>query len=180
VASADEPRQAAAPTIRVLVLNQAHLRPEMLRAVEDDAEAIFLAAGVQVQWLDQGSVGQNPFDLTVKMASGLTPAMVPNTSVGDLTLGFAAVDRAGEGVRGRLVWVFCDQVATRAAHHHLPISRLTGLVMAHEIGHLLLPAGHSESGLMGATWPLREGLLQYFDEPQAREIRQRLAVSQLR
>jgi hypothetical protein len=172
--SAGERRQAAPAALRVLVVDQAHIRPEVLRAAEDDAAAIFASAGVQLTWLDQPSAAGQSFDVTVKMANGMKPWMLPH-NVGDLSLGFAAVEPTGDGIRGRLVWVFCDQVEVHAQHHHMQISRLSGLVMAHEIGHLLLPAGHSEAGLMRATWELRAGLLEYFDQAQVQEIRGRLA-----
>ena len=71
--------------------------------------------------------------------------------------------------------VFFDQVEAHAERHHVEISRLCGFVIAHEIGHLLLPAGHSERGVMRATWDLRFGLLDRFTEAQADEMRTRLA-----
>ena len=43
-------------------------------------------------------------------------------------------------------------------------------VMAHEVGHLLLPAGHSAAGLMGSEWNARNlslavhGRLNFTDE----------------
>jgi hypothetical protein len=157
-------------------MNQAHARTEVLRAAENDAAAIFAAAGVQLVWLDEASASNHAFDVTIKIAAGVRPAMLPNTAVGDLSLGFAAVKATGDGVRGHLAWVLFDQVETHAEHHHIQISRLCGLVMAHEIGHLLLPAGHSAQGLMRATWDLRAGLLQYFTEPQMAAIRARLAT----
>ena len=174
-ASAAEPRQAEQGTLRVFVMNQAHARPEVLRAAENDAAAIFGAAGVQLVWLDEASSATQPFDVTIKIAAGLKPGMLPNTAVRDSSLGFAAVKATGDGLRGQLAWVFFDQVQTHAEHHHIQISRLCGLVMAHEIGHLLLPAGHSEEGLMRATWDLRAGLLLYFTELQVAAIRARLA-----
>ena len=158
-------------------MNQAHVRAEVLRAAEEDAGIIFAATGVHLVWLDEPSAANAPFDVTVKIAAGMTPAMVPNTSVGDLSLGFAAVAATGEGLRGHLAWVFFDQIETHAEQHHVHISRLCALVLAHEIGHLLLPAGHSERGLMRATWDLRAGLLQYFTESQADAIRTRLAYA---
>jgi hypothetical protein len=157
-------------------MNQAKVRPEVLRAAEDDAAAIFAAAGVRLVWLDEASASNQPFDVTIKIAVGVKPGMLPNTAVGDQSLGFAAVKATGDGIRGHLAWVFFDQVETHAEHHHIQISRLCGLVIAHEIGHLLLPAGHSEQGLMRATWDLRAGLLQYFTEPQVAAIRARLAT----
>jgi len=169
-----EPPQAEPNTLRVLVLNQAGVRPEALRAAEDDAAAIFAETGVQLAWLDPAG-GHQPFDITIKIATGMKPSMLPHTTVGDLSLGFAAVDPTGQGVRGRLAWVFYDQVETHAGTGHLQASRLCGLVMAHEIGHLFLAAGHSERGLMRATWDLRSGLLEFFSDAQADEIRSRLA-----
>ena len=177
--SAGEPRQTQSAALRVLVIEEAHVRPEVLRAAEDDAGAIFTAAGVQLVWVDPASGANQPFDVTVKIAPGMKPSMRPQ-NVSDLSLGFAAVNATVEGRRGRLVWVLFDQVETHAQHHHIQISRLCGLVMAHEIGHLLLPAGHSEAGLMRANWDLRTGLLAYFDEAQVREIRERLPSVQLR
>ena len=179
-ALAQEPAREGPAQLRVLVLNQAHVRPEVLRAAEDDAAAIFAAAGVQLLWLEQPSAVEQPFDVTVKIATGMKPSMVPNTAVGDLSLGFAAVNPTGEGLRGRLVWVFFDQVETHAERRHVLISRLCGLVIAHELGHVLLPAGHAEAGLMCGIWDLRAGLLQYFDQTQIREIRERLSAVQPR
>lgn len=176
-ASAAEPRQRDPGTFRVFVINQAHARPEVLRAAEDDAAAIFVAAGVRLVWVDEVSAATEPFDVTVKIAAGLTPSMLPTTAVGDLSLGFAAVKASGDGLRGRLAWVFFDQVERHAEQHHIQISRLCGLVLAHEIGHLLLPAGHSEQGLMRGTWDLRAGLLQGFTDAQAAAIRTRLAYA---
>lgn len=170
-----EPRGAEPKTFRVLLMNQARVRPEVLRAAEDDAAAIFAPAGVQLAWLDQASAQDQPFDVTIKIATGMRPSMLPHTGVGDLSLGFAAVNATGQGVRGRLAWVFFDRVETYAGAHHIQVSRLCGLVMAHEIGHLVLSSGHSEQGLMRATWELRAGLLEFFSDAQADEIRIRLA-----
>ena len=51
--TADELHQMLAATPRVLVLNQAGVRAEVLRAAESDSAAIFVKAGVQLVWLDQ-------------------------------------------------------------------------------------------------------------------------------
>ena len=175
--SADEPQQKQLATLMVLVVNQAGVHAEVLRAAEKDAAAIFAGTGVHVVWLDQGAAGNEPFDVTVKIAAGMKPSALPR-NVDDLSLGFAAVKAAGEGLRGKLVWVFFDQVEIHAERHHVDISRLCGFAMAHEIGHLLLPAGHSDRGVMQATWDLHFGLPDHFTEPQAGAMRTRLAYSQ--
>jgi hypothetical protein len=176
-ASADDHQQAEGHNLRVLVLNQAQVPTEVLRAAEEDAAAIYAAAGVRVIWLEpieDGSEQGRPFDVAVKIAGGMKSSMRP-PGVGDLSLGFAAVKSEGEGRRGRLVWVFFNEVEIHAGRHHIMPSRLCGLVMAHEIGHLFLPAGHSEQGLMRAAWDLRSGALDYFTAAQTTEIHTRLA-----
>jgi hypothetical protein len=56
--------------------------------------------------------------------------------------------------RGWLATVFADRVLTTAARIHMDASTLAGLVLAHEIGHLLLGQGyHGAAGVMRADWP---------------------------
>jgi predicted DNA-binding ribbon-helix-helix protein len=161
--------------LRVLVLNEAHVRPEMLSAVEEYAGSIYASAGVQVTWLhpswDRAIDG--PIDLTVKITRGFEKLKLADLD--DHCLGFAAVNPARAGQRGRLAWVFYDQVEKYAGRHQVQVDRLCARVVAHEIGHLFLPAGHSESGLMSATWDLRLDVLDYFTSEQAETIRTRIS-----
>jgi hypothetical protein len=56
--------------------------------------------------------------------------------------------------RGWLATVFADRVLTTAARIHMDAGTLAGLVLAHEVGHLLLGQGyHGEAGVMRADWP---------------------------
>ena len=49
--------------------------------------------------------------------------------------------------------IFYDQVAHVGSRYHWPITDLLALTMAHEIGHLLLPApAHSDQGIMRGEW----------------------------
>lgn len=68
--------------------------------------------------------------------------------------------------RGRIAYVFYDRVE-RFAQTYPNVSRdpgtddfysviLLGHAMAHEMGHLLLPHGHSATGLMRAEWDARD------------------------
>ena len=70
---------------------------------------------------------------------------------GDLQLGFAAVDPAGQG--NVMATIYYDRVLHVARRAGLGVSDLLGRAMAHEIGHLLLRVpGHNRSGLMRAVW----------------------------
>jgi hypothetical protein len=90
--------------------------------------------------------------------------------------------------RGRTAYVFYDRVE-RVARTYLNTSRRDGIddtdnvivlahAMAHEIGHLLLPYGHSTTGLMRADWDAKDmrlavhGRLNFTSE-QAELIRTR-------
>ena len=56
--------------------------------------------------------------------------------------------------RGWLATVFSDRIDQAAERVGVEPGTLLGLVMAHEVGHLLLGSGyHGEAGLMRADWP---------------------------
>jgi hypothetical protein len=59
----------------------------------------------------------------------------------------------GLGQMGRLLYAFYSRIETYARQHDKPVSQVLGHVMAHELGHLLLPHGsHTKSGIMVAEW----------------------------
>jgi hypothetical protein len=98
-----------------------------------------------------------------------------------------AVNPAAMGVavtssrtRGRLAYIFYNRVEHVAAGTEVDVAQVLGHAMAHEIGHLLLPAGHSATGLMRGDWSkdnLREAVRErlLFTADQAVLIRTRLA-----
>ncbi len=176
-ASAQATSPEGAVVVRVLVLNRANVRPEMIAAAEQDADAIYAAAGVQIAWLNAGPAGlagDPPLDMTVMLVSGASTRIM-SAALDDRTLGFASSNSASDAERGRMAWAFCDRVEETAARYGLAVARLLGKAVAHEIGHLLLPYNsHSAEGIMRATWDLRSGRLEYFTRTQAGVIGQRL------
>src|SRR5437764_248285 len=65
-------------------------------------------------------------------------------------LGLAAGDARQPG---HVAYVFYDRVRVLSARYEQHGGAILGHVMAHELGHLLLPYGtHSESGLMRLAW----------------------------
>jgi hypothetical protein len=78
------------------------------------------------------------------------PAFNPNLH--PEAYGVAYVVRETE--RGWLATVFSDRIAGAATRVGVDAGTLLGLVIAHEMGHLLLGSGyHAESGVMRAEWP---------------------------
>ena len=85
--------------------------------------------------------------------------------------------------RGINLWVFYPRIRAYSAELGHGPSQLLGHVMAHELGHLLLPYGaHSVAGLMRPAWDraqvraAAEGLLT-FTPDQAGLIREGLRAS---
>jgi hypothetical protein len=114
-------------------------------------------------------------DFIVMIVSGKEAGRMAARSNQD-AMGYAVRDSNDEAGRGGLAFVLFDCVEDNASNHHVSISRVLGQVIAHELGHLLLPSNsHSERGLMRAKWNLRSGLLEYFTTAQAETIQRRLA-----
>jgi hypothetical protein len=163
--------------LRALMVNRAGARPAVVQAAERDAAAIYAAAGVQITWVEPAPGGTPSEDVDLAVVLRPESGGALSNNITDASLGFAVTELGARGQRGRLVWVFFDRVEKHAERNHIQISRLCGLVMAHEIGHLVLPAGHTENGLMRATWDLHSGLLQFFSDHQREEIHARLAMA---
>jgi hypothetical protein len=88
-----------------------------------------------------------------------------------------------EEARGINVWIFYPRVRAYSADLGMQASQLLGHVIAHEVGHLLLPLGaHSLAGVMRPEWDTKQvksaakGLLT-FTPDQAVLIRERLQAS---
>jgi hypothetical protein len=175
-ASAQDRAARPAPVLRVFVANQAGAPSGVLAAAEKDASSIFAAAGVRLAWVHSAHNGGD-FDVVVRIVAGTNLVGLSAEGRG-MTLGFALVDEHTTGVRGRIACARFDEITRYAGEHHLRPSRLCGLVIAHEIGHLLLPAGHSRTGLMRARWNLETLLLEHFTQPEVRTIGALLASVQ--
>ena len=83
--------------------------------------------------------------------------------------------------RGWLATAFSDRVANAATRVGVDAGTLLGLVIAHELGHLLLGSGyHSWTGVMRADWPkeLRDhnGGPWRFSTLEAARMRQAAAI----
>jgi hypothetical protein len=134
-------------TIAIRVLNQAKLSQEDLLRATTEATRIFNNAGLNVVWQD--AAGSGPERL-------FTVNIVPNVPAerSDFTsrhvLGMAPGTREMRGVQA---WAFYAPIQARAMPHGVIPALLLGHVIAHEIGHLLLPdIPHSRTGLMREGW----------------------------
>jgi hypothetical protein len=166
------------PEITVLVNNSAGVSRGVLKRAENDAERIFRAAGVEIQWEDcsRGAVvdacqqvpGANEFVLSIE-ATGKTST--------DSVFGVAFL---GEGGIGKYCNVFFDRVEETQRESGTGGAHLLGAVVAHELGHLLLgPHAHAHVGIMTPVW--QEQSLRaiemgtfFFTREQAVSMRERM------
>jgi hypothetical protein len=107
------------------------------------------SAGVPSSDACDDAVGRN--DVILRLVAA--PSRV-SRSVTDHVLGysrFPAVRSANS-----LVTVFVNRVRDLALGGSVPPGTLLGRVIAHELGHVFLGAGHSPAGLMRARWTFDE------------------------
>jgi hypothetical protein len=176
---------SAAAEVTVHYYNMAGISSKAMLDAVRTADETFRSVGVQVRWVDclavaasgtgrcTGSSGPMVFEMRItdtKERSIASPTLV--------TMGEALLVPGGGSVYAK---VFVPRVMAWAKHLDVPVSRVLGYSIAHELGHLLMERGtHSNFGIMRAQWGRGErvhisaGRLQ-FDGFDARRIRSRIA-----
>ena len=145
--------QATAPQITVGFVNKAKVDPKALRQGLEFAAMILRGTGVALVSLD---CSMETTGLTPPCAGFTAPNQISIRlirrrqkeagEVGFRKLGFA------DGLDGRpgsgTVYLFCEMIEPAARDWRIPLQDILGVVIAHEIGHLLIAPGHSETGIM--------------------------------
>ena len=126
------------PTVRLQLRNEARVPDEVLEESRNEVARIFARAGFEVLWVDEAP------RITVKIVAhvlGYARAASPVMGVAQRT------------ADGRTAQVFFRRVEEFARIHRADLSTMLGHVMAHEVGHLLMPTiAHSPTGLMRGVW----------------------------
>ena len=168
-------RPAAAdpiPTLPIVlqVAGHGNVPLHIVALAKAEVTRIYRDAGVNVVWIDATSSGgwshrlqsSGTFDPGFALVV-LPPEMSDQLPVAATALGVAI---GTSEHRGRLAYVFYNRVE-HIARTHLNVPRhvekddfysviVLAHAMAHEIGHLLLPYGHSAFGLMRADWNAKD------------------------
>jgi len=174
LAASAQAGQAEPPTTLTLhVYNRAQVPGRALAQPAKEVERIFRQMGVEALWLDSpgpsGKKQVNPPAPRRADSSGLQVRIyIVSREAADLvrpkkaqlehqlgrrTLALSAPGRVGNGAG--IIYLFYDRVQEllRAERKTEYRDQLLGLVIAHEIGHLLLPDhSHSKTGIMRAMW----------------------------
>jgi len=148
--------------ITVIVYNYAATHAQVLAQAQREADRVFEHARVAIEWLDcplsakdtffppACRVHTGPLTLEVRL---LPKAMAEHWPKIAHELGFAIIP--GDGGVATIANVFTDEVEQLANSFRratLEPGSLLGLVVTHELGHLLLGDSHSPSGIMRANW----------------------------
>ena len=143
--------EAGSPaTLTVRLYNTAGIPASELLAARHQAEAILRDISPEVAFRHCGPCDEplQPAEVVVRVIN----APKFNIALHPDAYGVTYVVR--ESNRGWLATVFPDRIDQAAARAGVDRGTLLGLVMAHEVGHLLLGSNyHGDSGLMVAEWP---------------------------
>jgi hypothetical protein len=183
-AAAERPNQ---PSVRVRVYDYASVPIDVLARAQDEVWHLYARIGVDTTWLETRRLSRRPEDSSLKehdhasdlivivLNASMTTRMAPPEDV----LGMAATTPTAHG---HIAYVFYDRLRNDPQSHASSVSTLA-FVMAHEIGHLMLPYGsHSDAGVMRGRWN-RDGFSRLdvpglqFTPLQGRQIRHQLEIA---
>jgi hypothetical protein len=160
--------------VHVRIIDLAGVPAESLNRARDEAAGVFRLSRIALVWVNAETCQAGC--LTVRIVTRPVSAKSRNQHV----LGVAPRPKE---VRGRSLWIFYPRIRAHSAELGMDASQLLGHVIAHEMGHLLLPYGaHSAAGLMRPIWDLAQvqaagqGMLT-FTPDQAGLIREHLQAS---
>ena len=170
--SADATAETADPlALQVMLHDEIGIPLAALRQSQIEASRIFKAVGITLTWVPPGEVPAN--SLIIKIV---------NTPIGDKSRNpnVLGVSPGSKDAPGRVAWLYYSRIQELARFLHLEVAQLLGHVMAHEMGHLLLPHdAHAAAGLIKRGWDNHQAILAAtgsltFEASQAAQIRARL------
>jgi len=136
VAGAAEPEQPR--TIHLEMKDEATTEDNVMARAQCEVARIFAAAGVTIRWTDSGP----------RFTVSIVPQVLGYARAGSPVMGVAV-----RNVGGGTAQIFLKQVRNFSHEHRVDLGVLLAYVIAHEVGHLLLPGTpHSATGLMRADW----------------------------
>ncbi len=134
------------PIVTVRVYNHASLAPEVLVRARDTVARIFHDSGIQVTWLEPSAAQPANAVVVRVIVRRNCDGFACGSGVMGATLGDAQAI-------GRTAYVFKDRVLQTAQMRHQDVTQVLAYVIAHEMGHVLLPRpAHTAQGLMRADW----------------------------
>jgi hypothetical protein len=174
-----------ASTLTISIDDYAAVPSDQIDRAQSLVTHLYAAIGVETAWLETRVWhASSPVQLRANVVAPSLRIIVLGSQMGDrgaLPPDVVGSTPGSRTERGRIAYVFYDRLLTIAAASRQDDGDSLGVVIAHEIGHLLLPYGsHSDTGLMRGLWSAREfRRVDFrrlaFTPSQARDIRQRVS-----
>jgi hypothetical protein len=159
------------PSLRIAldVRDDKSIPLDVVNRAKAEMTLIYRDSGIDVVWTAEAPRVTGPDTPTAPTAASpqvilriLSLRVTDQLPVATTALGFAPNTPER---RGRIAYVFynriehiartCMNKSPRLTSCDSDKIRMLAYVMAHEVGHLLLPAGHSAAGVMGSEWNAR-------------------------
>jgi hypothetical protein len=135
---------AELPAIRILVINKAGVPPaDVIVEAQSETARIYAALGVRLEWTGLSALPR------------LAMLITSDSNLGgqDVAADAMGAAPAADDETGRVAYAFYVRIEGLAKRHAVDVAKVLGIVMAHEIGHLLLGRGaHSSVGIMSSRW----------------------------
>jgi hypothetical protein len=162
----------AGQRMNVAVCNMGDVRESVVASAKAETEQVYRSAGVEIVW--------RACDAFPRQADQTEPWFILRlrTDKPPLTVGPTSLDVMGkafvEDGGGYMADAYFQAIQVTSERHRGDSGVLLGFVMAHELGHLLLGAGHTPDGVMQAAWgqkqmdALRQRWLKFTEESAGR------------
>src|SRR5262245_52587580 len=162
------PMDAAAQTLVVQVDNDARIPAADLAQVEEVVAHSFLGIGVHMIW-EHGEVAlDDPRGLRVHLR--LLSRINADRKIAKERIGNAVLGQTNRPAR--LVYIFTRRIVEASVKFSHDYTQILGFVVAHELGHVLLPPGsHSDSGVMNRRANLWAKIAHEFTAEEGEAIR---------
>jgi hypothetical protein len=163
------PADSGRVTLTVAIDDRARVPGPLLKDAEQRAADVFRMSNVDIVWVVNGGDGRLlPSWTQFTVIVAMTPTSVR------ANLAHSRADVMGQAVPDlRRAYVYYDRVFGIVTPTR-DIVTILGDVMAHELGHLLLPRGHAVAGIMRAEVNMTSRRLQTFTDVEANQIRRRI------
>ena len=121
--------------------------PVVVQQAQQEVTRVYSAIGVPLAWTEPGDA---PADRQPVIRIVLLPYETGDLRRSEKTVMGAATRTAGGNL---IAYVFYRRVQVEADRYDVSTSLVLACAIAHELGHLLLPAAsHAPAGLMRACW----------------------------
>lgn len=157
--------------ITVRVDDKAGVQGALLKIAKSRATEVFAMSGVEVEWIDGEEANRLKIATTYTV---LIMAEAPSSLK-------AAMEQLGTDVMGQgapvigRAYIYYDRIVALRPIAPRDLPTTLGDVMAHELGHLILPPGHSTVGIMRPSINMTSRRVETFTPSEKAAITARLA-----